>query len=123
MTSSLPKIDPTKSKIWLSIDRKTQEEIIKLCSLRKRYEVMETEDMVLDEQDIKTCYAIHEALGCKSGHHALFIFELERRTGFAEGGVFEPIKEYIEKYRTVENAAVTIAKKRALAPNNQFRDV
>jgi hypothetical protein len=107
--TNVPDKDPTKTNIWFTIKKKTQE---KLVTLFQEYNDSDTPIGRVGEAEREFVELIHKSLGIQSGSTGCFIKELEDMVYKAKGGLIDQMKEYIYKYKTVENAVKKISKKR-----------
>ena len=83
--------DSTKSISWLSLDKKTQEQLIDLCMQRSKNNIAKERDERTEPIERTIDDAIHKALGSESGHYSLMIFELEFLISASRGGVYDMI--------------------------------
>lgn len=119
MKSIKQKKDHIRSFIWLSLTKDTQDKLVELCAARSNNDILTDTGNAMSREDIDFCNAIHKSLGCKEGHYARLIFELENMTISTSGGIFESVKEYINKYRTIEQAAIELAKQKDFNRDSQ----
>lgn len=107
------KKDATKSVAWLAIDKETQEKLISI-RLQRLAENL-SENNKFDLEDNFQCQ-IHCALGMKSGDYRHLNRDLQDILGYGEGhyegGIYDEIRNYLEKFEAIESAVRSIADKR-----------